>query len=603
MKTIKKIFMLPAVDTSMKHRCVTPLYRSFSWQHKSASLRETKQSEDYTNKLTEKASNIILSSQNINLSTHNSSDCFTSFAMTPTSHNTKSFISNKIMSTSFSIYTVAILFSLITFTSCIKDVSPSDAISTETLTSTTEGLTNAVNGAYALFKDHVMFNGTADDNNMYLRQYFQLADFASDDIVCAQVTEDPLFYSFSLDHSPTQTNTRYFWYISYKIISDCNTVIEAVEKEPTDDPTRKQLLGECYFLRAFTHFSLVKLFARPYTQDKTAPGIILRTSTSDPSQKARSTVEEVYAQIIADAQKAEELMDQPRGVEFASKEAAEALLSRAYLYMDDEKNAADYASKVISSGKFSLATKDQFPEMFANATGSSETIFCIAFTQNEDYGKFGSIASMVYSDGNSGWGEEYATTSIRDLMSVHPEDVRWSYIVPLPDGNGGIAKKNGIEIYYISKFSFQGGSPTLSSPIMFRLAEMYLNRAEANAKLGNTKAALDDVDEIRRNRGLQNSLYNGKVPSGSTALEVVLNERRIELAFEGHRTFDVYRNKMAMNRTYWGYHLPGLKETDIDLSKEPRGYDNMIIQPTDNRIIYYIPIDEIQSNPLCVQNP
>jgi hypothetical protein len=56
-----------------------------------------------------------------------------------------------------------------------------------------------------------------------------------------------------------------------------------------------------------------------------------------------------------------------------------------------------------------------------------------------------------------------------------------------------------------------------------------------------------------------------------------------------------------MNRTYWGYHLPGLKETDIDLSKEPTGYDNMIVQPTDNRVIYYIPIDEIQSNTLCVQ--
>jgi len=296
-------------------------------------------------------------------------------------------------------------------------------------------------------------------------------------------------------------------------------------------------------------------------------------------------------------------MSQPRGVEYASKEAAEALLSRVYLYMDDDKNAADYATKVISSGEFSLATADEFPGMFANAMSSSETIFCIAFTANEDYGKFGSIASMVYSDGNSGWGEEYATTSIRDLMSAHPEDVRWKYIIPLEDGSGGIAKKNGIEIYYISKFSFQDGSPTLSSPIMFRLAEMYLNRAEANAKTGNTKAALDDVDEIRKNRGLENSLYNGKVPAGSSALQVVLNERRIELAFEGHRTFDVYRNNMVMNRTYWGYHLPGLKETDIDLSKQPTGYDNMIIQPTDNRIIYYIPIDEIQSNSLCVQNP
>jgi len=98
------------------------------------------------------------------------------------------------------------------FVGCVKDFAPSDSITTEVLTSTTEGLTNAVNGAYSLFKDHVEFNGVQDDNNMYLRQYFQLSDFASDDIVCAQVTEDPLFYSFSLNHSPTQTNTRYLVY-------------------------------------------------------------------------------------------------------------------------------------------------------------------------------------------------------------------------------------------------------------------------------------------------------------------------------------------------------------------------------------------------------
>ncbi|MEO8416966.1 MAG: RagB/SusD family nutrient uptake outer membrane protein [Ginsengibacter sp.] len=510
---------------------------------------------------------------------------------------------NSVKATSVRVYPVVMLLCLAGLSSCLKDVAPSDAITTETLTSTTEGLTNAVNGAYALFKDHVEFNGTADDNNMYLRQYFQLADFASDDIVCGQVTEDPLFYSFSLNHSPTQTNTRYFWYISYKIISDCNTVIEAVEKEPTDDPARKQLLGECYFLRAFVHFNLVRLFAMPYTENKSADGIVLRTSNTDPSIKARSTVEEVYTQVISDAKKAADLMIQSRGVVYATQEAAEALLSRVYLYMDDNTNAADYATKVINSGKFSLASTSEFPSMFSNAMQSPETIFSIAFTASEDYGKFGSIASMIYSDGNSGWGEEYASASLRNLMSAHPEDVRWQYIIPLPDGNGGIAKKNGIEIYYISKFSFQGGSPTLSSPIMFRLAEMYLNRAEANAKMNKTKDALDDIDAIRMNRGLENSLYNGTVPSGKTLLKVVLDERRIELAFESQRTFDVYRNKMPLDRTYWGYHLPGLKETDIDLSRQPAGYANMIVQPTDSRIIYYIPIDEIQSNTLCTQNP
>jgi len=158
------------------------------------------------------------------------------------------------------------------------NISPSDAISTNTLITTTDGLTNALNGAYALFKDHIEFNGTIDQNNMYLRQFYHLSDFASDDIVCAQVTTDPLYYSFTLGHSPAQSNTRYFWYISYKIITGVNTVIDSVEQSGKSDAETNQLLGECYFLRAFCHFNLVRLFGKPYSVDPEAQGIILNKS-------------------------------------------------------------------------------------------------------------------------------------------------------------------------------------------------------------------------------------------------------------------------------------------------------------------------------------
>jgi hypothetical protein len=499
------------------------------------------------------------------------------------------------------ILTAGILF---TAGSCKNlDVSPSDAISTGTLVGTADGLTNALNGAYALFKDHIEFNGTVDQNNMYLRQFYHLSDFASDDIVNGQVTEDPLFYSFNLSHSPAQGNTRYFWYVSYKIINGVNTVIDAVEKLPAQDAKTKQLLGECYFLRAFCHFNLVRIFAKPYSVDPTSPGIILRTTADEPAQKARATVQEVYDSVIADAEKAAELMTAPRGVMYATQEAANALLARVNVYKEDNAKATEYANKVINSGKFSLATKDTYPSLFANATTSTETIFCVAFTPVDDYGKFGSIASMIYSDGNSGWGEEFASSSLRAAMAPHPEDVRWSYIVPAKDDNGKVQKLNGIEKYYISKFSFQNGLPNLSSPIMFRLAEMYLIRAEAEAKTGNTAGALDDVDMIRKNRGLEASLYNKALPAGKTALDLVLQEKRIEMAFEGHRTYDVFRNKRTLNKAYWGYHLPGLKETDIDLSKTPTGFANLSVEYTNPRTIYFIPIDEILSNHLAVQNP
>ena len=296
-------------------------------------------------------------------------------------------------------------------------------------------------------------------------------------------------------------------------------------------------------------------------------------------------------------------MNAPRGVQYATKEAALSLLSRVALYEEDNQNAINYATQVINSGKFTESSADAFKTMFANATASTETIFCIAFTALDDYGKEGSIASQYYSNGNSGWGEEYASDPLRALYAQHPEDVRTSYIYPLKDSTGALQTKNGIPIYYVTKFSFQGGSPSLASPIMFRLSEMYLNRAEAEAKLGQTAAALADVDVIRKNRGLQNSLYNGAVPPNLTVLSAVLQERRLELAFEGHRTYDVYRNKLSMDRSYWGYHLPGLKETDIDFSVQPANYAGEIIPYTSTKIIYYIPQGEILSNPLATQNP
>ena len=497
---------------------------------------------------------------------------------------------------------IAALSALI-YSGCKLEDNPTNSVTTASLATTPDGLLNAVNGAYALFKDHGPFEGTTDLNNMYLRQYFQMADFASDDVVCGQVTTDPFYLTFSLGFTPTQQNASYFWYISYKIISDANTVIEAGEKISNPSAAQQQLIGECYFLRAFCHFNLVRLFAEPYTINSAAPGIILRTATTDPSSKARSSVKDVYAQVIADATKGASLMNASRGVTYATKEAAEALLSRVALYQGDYQGAITHSNEVINSGKFTESTADDFKTMFANAPANKETIFCIAFTTLDDYGKEGSIASQYYSNGNSGWGEEYASQPLRALYAQHPADVRTSYIDDLIDSTGTQQYKNGIPIYYVTKFSFQGGSPTLSSPIMFRLSEMYLNRAEAEANLNQSSAALNDVDLIRKNRGLSGSLYNGVVPANQTVLGAVLQERRLELAFEADRTFTVYRNKMNMDKTYWGYHLQGLQASDINLSVEPANYPNMIIPYTSTKIIYYIPQAEILSNPLATQNP
>jgi hypothetical protein len=494
---------------------------------------------------------------------------------------------------------------LMVIQSCGKmDIYPSDQVSTGSISNSTDGISNVTNGNYAMFKDVVSFNGFKDDNNEYLRQYFQMSDFAADNIVNGSRTEDPLWYSFTYTHSPSQANARYFWYISYKIINGANTVIDILKGRKNKNALNKQLEGENYFLRAFCTFNLVRFYAKPYNEgDPNAnPGVILRKSASEQAAKARASVKETYNFVLSDLKKAAALMNQSRGKAYASKEAAWAMLSRVYLNMDDYDNTIAYSDSVINSGKFTLETSASFPTYFANALNRSETIWAIAFTPADNRGKFGSIASMLYSDGNSGWGEEFASKSLRNLMSSHLNDVRWDYIDTLHTDNGAIAKKNGIEIFYITKFSFQDGDPDLSSPVMFRLAEMYLNRAEAYADKGNVNGALADVNEIRKNRGLQNALYSG-VPAGETVLDVVLNERRIELAFEGFRLWDLLRNQRNIVRDYWGYHIPGLTVADIDLSHPPTGYPNLAIPWNSPKVQYYIPVDEILANPLCAQNP
>lgn len=494
---------------------------------------------------------------------------------------------------------------IVWLSSCSEDmdVFPSDQISSGVLADASDGLINVTNGNYALLKDGLEFQGFQDDNNCYLRQYYQMSDFSSDDIVCGQKTEDPLYFSFTYTHSPDQSNSRFFWYVSYKLINGANTAIGIIESKDELTDEDKQLLGENYFLRAFSMFNLARFYAKPYAISKPASdlGIILRLSTSEPGDKARATIQETYEAIISDLKKAEPLLIAPRGKEFASQATAQALLSRVYLYMEDNDAAIEYATKVIEPGDYVLESSQSFPDYFPNAISRDETIWLVAFTETDNRGKFGSIASMIYSDGNSGWGEEFASSAYRNELGGNMSDVRWSYIDTSFNDEGAVAKKNGIEVYYITKFSFQDGDPNLSSPVMFRLAEMYLNRAEAYAKKGETSNALADINEVRKNRGLQDDLYTS-VPSGSTILQTVLSERRLELAFEGHRFFDVFRNRMNMDRSYWGYHIKGLNVSDITGSAPPSSIDNLVIEWSDDAKLYYIPVDEMNANGLCIQN-
>ena len=123
---------------------------------------------------------------------------------------------------------------------------------------------------------------------------------------------------------------------------------------------------------------------------------------------------------------------------------------------------------------------------------------------------------------------------------------------------------------------------------------MYLNKAEANAKLGNAQLALNDVNIIGSRAGVPALTLSGIATAGKTALDVVLEERRLEFAFEGQRAYDLFRNNRPMTRNYPGTHA---------LNNTPTTNITQTILPTDARIIFYIPQYEIDNNKNLSQNP
>lgn len=543
---------------------------------------------------------------------------------------------------------------MLSITSCDLNFFPSDAITSDQLSADPSGATYSTDGNYSMFKDILEYKGTTYGGNSYIRHYFQMTEFQSDNICLSGRTTDPLYQSNTYKRDATLGNVTYLWWCAYKIIYGANAVIESI-KDGTSDAS-DHLKGENYFLRALCHLHLVTLWAKPYSLGRDNLGIVLRTST-DCSVTKRATVGEVYDQIVADLQKAIELMSKgsTRGnAGYVSKAAAQGLLSRVYLYMGENQKVVDLVNDMLAGADpaSKLEPTATFPSYFANALTSGETLWAVAHTSIESRGQE-SIGSMYLNDG-LGWGEVYSSDPLNDLYDKNPNDLRIKFIKPVysdttkrmirwPAASTDDCRSNEVEVvtkdaatgkyyftknsqkvyvqtetvdgynqnyimldgtktrvrltkqmtmrnsfplFYVTKFSYQDGDPMLSSPVMIRWAEVILNRAEAYAKLQKDDEALADVNVIRKRAGLSgNQLFSKSNMQGySSTLDVVLDERRLELAFEGHRAIDVYRNKRAMNREYAGVQ-----------PWETINYD-------DNKIQYYIPVDETSVSGIT-QNP
>lgn len=485
---------------------------------------------------------------------------------------------------------------------CDLDVAAPDGLAPDVALSTVDGLEAATMGNYSILI------GSGGRNPPRALNYIN--EFPSDNVALSGTTGDPLYFTYNYAHFASMGYSTDLWRELYRLIYGANQVIEHIDEGGSTEI--QHLKGENLFLRALAHFYLVNIFGRPYPQGADNPGVPYISSIAEATEDLpRASVGEVYDAIESDLLEAAGLMTLDVGPNRATREAAYALLSRLYLYKEDNQKAIEYANKALEEGA-TLAPTETYRQMNTLAPENNpEAIFAIKHTETDDQG-WSAIGAMYYrSPGGVGWGEMYASEDYRQLIGQYPDDVRADWIQPDyqrdengnivrdEDGEPVISERNGYPRYYVTKFSGELGIVTLHSPLLLRTAELYLNRAEANAKLGNAAAALEDVNLIRRRAGLSGeALYLlGDLKGHDSVLEVVLEERRLELAFEGHRKFDLFRNGLPMVRDYPGTHL-NPSNPGVDMSA-----GTQIIPADHPRVVYFIPENEIELNPSLMQNP
>lgn len=512
----------------------------------------------------------------------------------------------------------AAVMSLVLFlSSCDIARSPYDGVPVDQALSTEQGLEDVTRGNYAYLKDET------ESTDGLVMMLYQPGDYRSDDLMISGTTSNRMMLTYNYLHNPNMPNTLNLWRRGYRLIYNANTVINAIT--PGESAKLDQLRGENQFLRSLMTLHLVTAFGRPYSHGRDNLGVPIMTEPDLEAQPARATVGEVYDFLVQDLTEAANLMGSGKSSSYGSKEAALALLSRVYLYMEENENTIATADQVINSGRYELVDGETLPNYFTfgnEADARSESIFAIRHVMPaDDHGRNHGVGSMIYqSPSGAGWGENYASKDYRDLINQWPSDVRRQFIEPqyqiengdtlrTEDGGYLYRERNGFPRFYVTKFCCQDGTEMGNSPELIRYSEIYLNKAEALAKLGRGQEALDIVNMLRERAQIpQQGMYSlGDLGDHDTVLDVVLEERRLELFFEGHRAHDLFRNKRDLYRDYPGTHLaPG--NPGVDLNTGPvdpyTGIQGIQHIPWDHsRIIFQIPEQEIDLNPNLEQNP
>lgn len=412
---------------------------------------------------------------------------------------------------------------------------------------------------------------------------------------------------------PTNAYTNAVYFHCYSSISKANIVIERLAQADFDAAAKNALDGEAKFLRAWNYFRLVRYFGG-------VPLYLTEVKTSDEAFLPRASVDQVYAQIILDAQDAINELAAPTKFPqsgMATKGAATMLLAEVFV---TQKKWAEAEALLNTLPAMGYQLLPNYADVFSTSNKNSrESIFEVQFLEGLQGGQQSNFIYLFLprttntnlitgvatnNTGSGGWN----TPSTDMINSYEANDKRKDASIGIAEGTYNssnvftISAKKSIVDYtpaagkigvpYIKKYLNPHTNPNNTNdnwPI-YRYADALLLLAEAQNEQNKTGSAITTLNMVRFRAGLTN--VSGLLQEELRAK--IAQERRVELAFENHRWFDLVRTGTAVS-TMNAYGTK-LKTTNPYLGAET-------YQVTDDRLLFPIPQSEREINPELTQNP
>lgn len=442
-----------------------------------------------------------------------------------------------------SILYTSLAITLLMATSCGKDFLeqlPETTRTTAAVYKTAADFQNAVIGTYAILKHNGLYaNGGPSSAILHLGETVSdNAEFGATRAVSNVAIFELEDFNFSLSNALFSSA----WTGHYIGIARANTILTRMPGVAMDKGLSDRFEGEAKFLRGLFYFNLVRLFGDVQ---------LITTELSNPNEGykiPRSPASKVYEQIIADLSAAETLLpatltnaDAGR----ASRWAAKTLLGKVYLTQKDYAKAAAKLNEVITSGQFNV-TANTYAAVFSNTTSFSankDMIFAVQY-KSGNIGQGSAIWSATIPWGaqgslfgvNGGSGEGFLRPTAEMVAAYESGDLRKAASVATSYTNGATTVNERYTVKYRQTGIVQNEAD-IDFPVL-RYADVLLMYAEALVEQGQVATAVPFVNQVRTRAGLAGL---PTTLSQSDARLAVEQERRVELAFEGHRWFDLLR--------------------------------------------------------------